>query len=293
VEAAEIKGNYRIRRRIQDFQRVSIVIVSRDRAALTQCLQGIEKTADSLQVEIVVVSDAPLGLEVPDTQMPLRPCFVPMGPPGAGRAAAFNRGAAAATGEQLLFLDEGLAAGEAGWLEPMVEQIQREAIGVVGGKILRQDGTIVSAGLVLNGNDVAAAAFANFRDDNVPYFGHHHVVRNCSAVPATCLMVRKRVFDGVGGFDERRLPTHFFAVDLCLRVREEGRRVLYTPHAAFVFRGSPMKRMTGARQRWDECDWVAEKRYMKERWGKSLVRDPYCNPNLTADGRFNIRAAAS
>ena len=292
VEAEKIKGNYRIRRKIHGSERVSIVIVSRDRAALTECLRGIEKTADCRGVEIVVVHGDPEGTKIPGTETPLRPRFVSMDPPGAGKAAACNQGAAAAAGGHLLFLDEGLAAKEAGWLEAMVEQIQREAIGVVGGKILREDGTIVAAGLVLNGKDVSAPAFANFRDDNVPYFGHHHVVGNCSAVPADCLMVRKRVFDAVGGFDERRLPEHFFAVDLCLRVREEGCRILYTPYAAFLVRGPRTTRAPGARRRWDECDWVAEKRYMKERWGKSLAGDPYCNPNLSADGGFHIRAAA-
>ena len=124
-----------------------------------------------------------------------------------------------------------LEAIEAGWLEAMIENIQRKEIGIVGGQILKEDATIVSAGLVLNKEKVFINAFENYKDKNVPYFGHHHVIRNCSAISADCLMIKKSVFDKVAGFDEEKLPTKYYDVDLCLKVMSEGYRILYTPFA--------------------------------------------------------------
>jgi GT2 family glycosyltransferase len=182
-----------------------------------------------------------------------------------------------------------MVATETGWLQAMIEHIQRKEIGIVGGQILQAGRTIVSAGLLLNKEKVFINAFENYKDVHVPYFGHYHVIRNCSAIPADCLMTKKDIFNKVGGFDAERLPKNYYDVDFCLKVREEGYRILYTPFAKFVL-GEDKRERGASGKASDKGDKGLEKGYMKKRWEKTLENDPYYNPNLSTDGRFNISA---
>ena len=185
-----------------------------------------------------------------------------------------------------------MEAIETGWLQAMIEHIQRKEIGIVGGQILKPDRTIVSAGLLLNKEKVFINAFENYKDINVPYFGQHHVVRNCSAIPADCLMTKKDIFNRIGCFDGENLPTTYYDIDLCLKVREEGYRILYTPFARLVLGEKKRERKRAIGKASDKDDKGSEERVMKKRWGEYLENDPYYNPNLSTDGRFNINTSA-
>jgi GT2 family glycosyltransferase len=102
--------------------------------------------------------------------------------------------------------------------------------------------------------------------------GTVHLTRNVSAVTGACLMIRKALYLEVGGLDEENLPTSFNDVDLCLRLREAGYRILYTPLARLYHQESASR------------DFLHEDRHvqiMQERWGEALRRDPFWNPNLT------------
>jgi GT2 family glycosyltransferase len=93
-------------------------------------------------------------------------------------------------------------------------------------------------------------------------------VRNCSAVSGACMMVRKDVFAELGGFDER-VPNTYNDVDFCLRLREAGYRIVWTPEAELYYDA------TG-----NSVDGT-EIKYFEERWAQLLKSDPYYNPNLT------------
>ncbi len=212
---------------------------------------------------------------------------------GVGRnpAKAYNQGAKRSTGEYILFLNEKIEARETGWLEAMLENIQRNEIGIVGGQILKEDRSIVSAGLILNKEKVFINAFENYKDKNVPYFGHHHVIRNCSAISVNCLMIKKSIFKKVAGFDEEKLPTKYYDIDLCLKVIGEGCRILYTPFARFMMKEEKTEWKRVNEKASDKGDKGSEDRYIKKRWEKCLVNDPYYNPNLSKDGKFNINTS--
>jgi GT2 family glycosyltransferase len=99
-------------------------------------------------------------------------------------------------------------------------------------------------------------------------------IRNYSAVTAACLMVRRSVFTDVGGFDEG-LPVDFNDVDFCLRVRQAGYRIVFTPYAQLFHHESAS---VGARA------WRREDvELMRQRWGALIEDDPHYNPNLTRD----------
>jgi GT2 family glycosyltransferase len=157
-------------------------------------------------------------------------------------------------------------------MEAMLEHAQRPDVGAVGAQLLFPNDTIQHAGVVVGLVGIAAHVFRG-RDSSVPhYFALSHAVRNCSAVTAACLLTRRDVFDQVGRFDERNLPTCFQDVDLCLKMVDAGLSIVYTPYARLHHYESATKR---AIARPEEIE------YMEQRWSRYIVEDPFYNPNLS------------
>ena len=292
VEITPIKGNYKIKRMIVGRPRVSIVIYSQDQSSLAGCLKSIYKTTTYENVEIIVVTARGVNriesLERSEGQVLT---ILQLDDADPHVPSAYNLGIKSSTGKYVLFLNENLEAIETDWLQAMIEHIQRKEIGIVGGQIIKSDRTIVSAGLLLHKEKVFINAFENYKDINVPYFGQHHVIRNCSAIPADCLMTKKDIFNHIGGFDGETLPTTYYDIDLCLKVRKEGYRILYTPFARLVLGEKKRERKRAIEKALEEDDKGSEERVMKKRWGEYLENDPYYNPNLSIDGRFNINTS--
>jgi GT2 family glycosyltransferase len=108
------------------------------------------------------------------------------------------------------------------------------------------------------------------------------MVRNYGAVTAACMMLRRAVFEEVGGLDEGNLRVAYNDVDLCLRLRQRGYLIVYTPYAE-LYHHESASRGYGMNP--------AEARYMRMRWGEVLDNDPYYNPNFSRDAAdFNLRA---
>jgi GT2 family glycosyltransferase len=106
------------------------------------------------------------------------------------------------------------------------------------------------------------------------YAGSAHTIRNCSCVTAACLMMRREVFEEVGGFDEK-FPLDFGDVDYCLRLRRAGYRIVYTPYAQlYHLESGSLGRHEQSRSDLDE---------MRRIWGRAVEDDPYYNLNLTRD----------
>jgi len=165
------------------------------------------------------------------------------------------------------------------WLDEMVRHACREAIGCVGARLLYPDETVQHGGVILGLGGVAGHAHRFFHRDEPGSMGRLGVTQNLSAVTAACLLVRKAVYEAVGGMNEPDLPVAYNDVDLCLKVREAGYRNLWTPHAELyhhesVSRGEDRTPKEKARAQ-------RERHYMRERWGELLDRDPAYNPNLT------------
>ena len=100
------------------------------------------------------------------------------------------------------------------------------------------------------------------------------------AVSGACLVMRRTVFNQVGGFDAEHLPVACNDIDLCLRVQEQGYRVLWTPHAELLYRHKASLGADDANVD-EQARFQSEVEYMKRRWRQRLARDPFYNPNLS------------
>ena len=189
-------------------------------------------------------------------------------------AAGANRAAREASGDLLIFLNNIVTANEEGWLREMVSHVVRPEVGAVGARLWSPDGTLEDGALILGLGGIATPAFYGIPHGHPGYFNRAWLAQNFSAVSAACLAVRKEVFLELNGFDETNLPLHFYDVDFCLRLRQRGLQVVWTPYANLTYRGSGLR---GEAQTSSEAAW------MEKRWGGQLQRDPFYNPNLARD----------
>jgi GT2 family glycosyltransferase len=268
---------YRVRYAITGQPLISIIIPIRDRVdLLKRCLESIEAKTTYRHYEIIVLdnqSEEPETLAylagLPHTVIPV---------PGLFNYSHLNNvGAAHARGEFLLFLNNDTEVIAEEWLEALLEHAQRKEVGAVGARLLFPNDTIQHAGVILGHGGFANNAFWGESAASPGYCCLSHVVRNCSAVTGACMMTRRAVFDEVGGFDEN-LAVAFGDVDLCLRMREKGYTVVYTPYATLYHLESATR---------EDLHPMTDEAYARQRWGWLLVQgDPYYNPHLTRE-RFD------
>lgn len=276
IEDGMHEGTFRIRRRIDDGLRVSIIVPFRDGTPLLDlCVRTLHETIAYPHWELVLVDN--------DSGEPETRAYCEslaghqrvrlLSYPGDFNWSAINNFAAAqCDSDVLLFLNSDIEARHDGWLEAMLEHAQRPEIGVVGSRLLYPDGRIQHAGVVLGlGGGVAWHAFCFLPGDHPGYFAQPRVVRNWSAVTGACMMTRRDVFERLGRFDET-LAVAFNDIDYCLRAGAEGLRVVYTPFAELVHHESAARGRASLE--------AVETLEMFRRWEPVIRSDPYFNPNL-------------
>jgi len=166
------------------------------------------------------------------------------------------------------------------WIEALVEYGQRPEIGAVGPQLLYPDGRVQHAGVIIGIGGVAGHAHKYFDPESAGYFASLQATTNYSAVTAACLLVRREVYEGVGGLDER-LPVAFNDVDFCLRILEAGFRNVYVPHARLIHHESATRGydMSPEQRAREEQEVVA----LRKRWEIGVKSDPYYSPWLSRE----------
>lgn len=166
------------------------------------------------------------------------------------------------------------------WLRVMVGQVVRPQTGVVGCKLLYGNNTIQHAGVVLGIGGVAGHAFKYFPKDYSGQMMRPQLTQNYSAVTAACCLVRREVFQAIGGLDAKNLTVAFNDIDFCLKVREAGYRNVYVPVEVYHHesRSRGPENTTEKQERFRR-----EVKFMETRWGELLSQDPAYNLNLTLD----------
>lgn len=216
--------------------RVSVVIPFRDQPELLRnCLRSLRRSTFP-RLEIVLVDNgseeartdrllARVGRK-PNVRLVRRP-----EPFNFSRLC--NAGAAAATGDHLVFLNNDVEVLTRGWLERLLALSADPAVGVVGATLLYPDRTIQHAGLLPRSDGMWVHPYRGMPDDHPGEGGELRRVRVVPAVTAACMLVRRDLFDQLGGFDER-LPLTLNDVDLCRRARSRGRLVVVTPRVRLI-----------------------------------------------------------
>lgn len=277
--------SYRVKRKIKDSPLVSIIIPMKDKVSyLKTNLQSIQAKTQYENYEILIVDNNSEEKETLDYFKKIREqdnirileFKEPFNFSRINNFAVEN-----ARGDHIFFLNNDIEALSEGWLSAMLEHSQRPEVGAVGAKLIFGNDTIQHAGIILGLGGVAGHSHKHFPAESNGYFGALNTIRNYSAVTAACMLTRKEVFEEVGGFDDVHLCVAFNDVDLCLRMREKGYLIVYTPYASLYHYESKSR---GYDLNPDEI------MYMKNKWGDVLFRDPYYNPNLTFDSEdFRIK----
>lgn len=194
-------------------------------------------------------------------------------------AAMNNLAAREARGDYLVLLNNDTAIMHSDWLDALLNHAQRPEVGVVGAKLLHPNGKVQHAGLVLGLKGLVGYPFTGSDAEAPGYMHRLQIDQNYSAVSASCLMVRRALYDELGGMDADAFPLICGDLDLCLRVRAAGYLIVWTPHAVVLHKESSSLRTvppdTFARQR----DSALHAMY--QRWLPALANDPAYNSNLS------------
>ncbi|MFM7424157.1 MAG: glycosyltransferase family 2 protein, partial [Elainella sp.] len=174
-----------------------------------------------------------------------------------------------------------------GWIEAMVEQVQRSSIGAVGAQLFYPDDTVQHAGVVLGIGGVAGHGHKYYARGDKGYISQLVSTNNYSAVTAACLMCRREAFLQAQGFDES-LAVAFNDVDFCLKLMQLGYRNVYLPHVQLYHHGSKSRGCENTPQK--QQRFLQEQQIMRQKWSHLLQNDPCYSPHLTLDREdFGLR----
>jgi GT2 family glycosyltransferase len=268
----------------ESYARVSIIIPTRDAPqVLSRCLKSVFEKTSHPNFEVVLMDNETtderalaLMREYPVHRIPFPNPF--------NFSRANNQGAAAATGDLLVFLNNDTEVIAEDWLQHLAYYAEQPDVGAAGALLAYDDRTVQHAGVALGMRGTADHTMRRFPIEADGYAGSLACAREVSVVTGACLMIRKPVFETIGGFN-----FHFFTayqdVDLCLRLRARGLRVICTPralllHHEFVSRPSYY---------YD----IIDRMLLLDQWEEVIERgDPYYNPNLDLErGDYSRRSA--
>jgi len=266
-----------------DFPSVSLIIPTKDAPEmLGRCLESISKRTSYSNFEVILMDNETTeerSLQLMQ-QYPVR--RIPF-PDPFNFSRANNQGATAATGEFLVFLNNDVEIITEDWLQHLLYYAEQPEVGAAGALLIYEDRTVQHAGVALGMRGTADHTMRGFPIGVDGYAGSLACAREVSAVTAACLMIRKSLFHELGGFSE-----HFFTayqdVDLCLRLRERGLRLICTPRALVIHHESVSRR-----KYYDMID----RTLLLDQWESIIERgDPYYNPNLNLErGDYSRRSA--
>lgn len=287
VEGGLLPGSFRVRPKIKGDPKVSLIIPTRDNVSLLKsCLESIERLTTYRNYEIIIMDNDSVDPETVEYLASTHHRVIPFREPF-NYSKINNVGVSRAEGEYVLLLNNDTEVISGGWLEAMLEHAQRPEVGAVGARLIYPDGRIQHAGVLVGvgGSWVPGVATHSHQFYPSEFPGHLGIaasITNYTAVTGACVLLRKSVFDEVGGLDEENLRVSFNDVDLCLRIRGRGYSIVYTPYAELYHHESVSRGYK---------DDPAEILYMRERWGHELDEDPYYNTNFSkGSGDFNLRA---
>jgi len=269
-------GTYQIDYRHTERPLVSIIIpAGDDLALLQQCLQGVLLRTRYTRYEVLIAVNPNQSAEINDwlgvyqhAKVRVLHADQPL-----SNVALYNAASQQAHGEYLVLL---AASGEVvnpNWIESLLNHAQRPEVGIVGAKLVDREGKVTQAGLILGMNGGVGSAFVGDRyDASHSYLQRLVLEQNYSAVSKVCLMVRKELFDALGGLDDVAFAEGLSDVDLCLKAGQAGYLTVWTPLVQVIHPGV----VSQAPQALDA---------LREKWAAAFAQDRAYNANLALTGK--------
>jgi GT2 family glycosyltransferase len=265
---------------------ISILIPFRNHSALTRrCVEAVRGSIQGLRYEIILLDNWSEGVAAEDfcvEQANLAETKVIRIAEPFNYSRINNMAVDAARYPYLLFLNNDVRV-QGDWLRILLgEALADPKVGAVGAKLLYPNGGVQHAGVVLGIGGVADHAFRGLAGDAPGYMARAICAGEVAAVTAACMLVRREAFEAVGGFDAAELKIAFNDIDLCLKLRTAGYRIIFNPdavveHHESMSRGDDLDREGRAR-------FIRENAVMSQRWQQLLGRDPFYNRHFSRDG---------
>lgn len=270
-----IPGTWRVDYRHTERPLVSIVVECSDNLAdLKRCLSSVTLRTRYAHYEIIIADNASQSPEVVQwlaSQSKGRVRVITMDH-RLSPAGLYNRAIAQARGEYVVMLSSESEVVNPNWIESLLNQAQRPEVGVVGAKLIDRAGRVSQAGLILGMNGGLGSPFVGEPKDAVGYLHRLVLEHNYSAMSGVCLMIRKALFDTVGGLDEVQFADAFFDVDLCLKVGQNGFLNVWTPQVHILHPGGLP----------DAPEQLAA---LQQKWAGPFAHDLAYNQNLAFTGK--------
>jgi GT2 family glycosyltransferase len=277
---------------------VSIIVPTKNQLAmLKRCVESVLGLTAYENYELIIVDNGSDEADACAYLQGIEDKFAEIGSrirvlrdPGPFNFSALNNRAVRETarGEYICLLNNDAAPLDAAWLGEMMELARRPDVGVVGARLTYPDGRIQHGGVILGvGYGAPADHPYNGEPGNaIGYWGRLLVPQGFSAVTAACCITRRAVWDALGGFDETDFAVCFNDVDYCLRVRQAGYLVVWTPFARLLHDTSVSQRANVEQKALEERNarFARERLAMYAKWMPQIAHDPAYNRNLSSFG---------
>ncbi|MEO2036196.1 MAG: glycosyltransferase [Planctomycetaceae bacterium] len=285
IKTAPGSPHYRVRYALRDPPLVSVIVPTKDRIdLLRQSVDGLLHDTDYPRLDVIIVDndsgEAATREYFTSLKHDARVRVVPYD--GAFNYSAMNNFAVRqAAGDILCLLNNDTEVTHPDWLHEMVSHAARDEIGAVGAKLLYPDETIQHAGILVGAGGLARHTFAGLPKHAPVMCGRLDVVQNVSAVTAACMVLRKSVYNEMGGFEEHLFPIGYNDVDLCLRIVAAKYRIVWTPYAQLYHHESASRGRSSTAAQMD-LD-LRQASALRRRWSSRIAADPHLNPNVSID----------
>ena len=286
VENGEFLGLYRTKYILDEKPLISIIIPNKDHIDdLDRCVQSILKKSAYPNYEFVIVENNSTEDEtfayyekMQKECEKIHVCYYE-GPFNYSKINNF--GVQHAAGEYLLLLNNDTEMINEDCLEEMLGYCSRSDVGVVGARLYYEDNTIQHAGVVIGFGGIAGHCFVQQPRGSTGYCHRIICAQDYSAVTAACMMVKRSVFEEVGGLTEE-LAVAFNDIDFCMKVRQKGYLIVYNPYAELYHYESKSRGLEDTPEKLER--FHNEIRIFETRWPDIMKNgDPYYNSNLSLE----------
>lgn len=278
-------GTWQIDYRHSERPLVTVILPSQDNLeSLQRCLTAVLQRTRYMRYEVLIVdnrSQSPQVHEWLDHQQQNPRIRILRSDVALSEAALYNAASQQAQGEYLVLLSADSEVVNPNWIDALLNHAMRPEVAVVGPKLVDRDGAVTNAGLILGMNGGVGSAFVGEPKDASGYLQRLVLEHNYSAVSGACVMVRKALFESVGGLDEADFGDAYAVVDFCLKIGQNGYLTVWTPQVQVYHSGSTAQAPLALAR-------------LQDKWAGAFAHDLAYNQNLSLSGRgFTVDTAST